>query len=97
MNSNLYINTDIAIPSGQNLVDHAATLLTKLNNIYTLNDSVKTSFLGSDSTKYTTAVENMKDTMNNLQKALNKTGNYLIEVGNAYANARQANQDSIIG
>lgn len=97
MSGNLYVNTEAANTTGNMLTEKAEVLKSKLDAIYSCNEEIKTSFLGSDAAKYTNAVDEMKDAMYSLQTTINKTGIYLQEVSAAYAEARSINESAIQG
>ncbi len=97
MSGNLYVNTETANTTGNILAEKAETLKSKLDAVYSCNEEIKTSFLGSDATKYTNAVDEMKDAMYSLQSTIEKTGVYLQEVSKAYAEARSTNESAING
>ena len=68
------------------------TLLTKIKNV---NSNLKAAWEGSDATKYTSAVEEQAVYMDKLASSIDEIGTFLVQVGQAYQEACEANANAI--
>lgn len=66
-----------------------------LRKIDSANETLKSSWQGSDATKYTGAVTEQSATMKQLYQAIAQVGEYLGRVADAYEKAKEANEQGI--
>lgn len=92
---NLRINYDETRSIGNQIISKAEEFKTLLNKINNINGQIASSWQGSDSAKYAEAVGIQANQMAQLASVISQTGEYLIKVSNAYANASETNKNSI--
>lgn len=91
----LNINYQETRNTGNNVITQSeefSNLLSKINNI---NSQLKGYWQGADATKYSGAVEEQLQYMQQLKETIAEIGEFLIQVGNAYEEAMQRNCDAI--
>lgn len=91
----LNINYQETRNTGNNVITQSeefSNLLSKINNI---NSQLKGYWQGQDATKYSGAVEEQLQYMQQLKETIAEIGEFLIQVGNAYEEAMQRNCDAI--
>ena len=80
---------------GNNVTSKGEEFNSLLIKVKTANESLKSYWEGSDSSKYANAVEEQARTMDQLATTINEIGSFLVRVGDAYEKVSQANQDAI--
>lgn len=68
-----------------------------LNKIKSVNTDLQTYWEGSDSSKYSTAVAQQAEYMQQLTDTINEIGAFLVKVGEAYQEACENNSSAIKG
>ena len=76
---------------GEEIKEKAGEFQTVLNNIINSNEQLKSAWEGTDANFYTKEVEEQAKIMQELYKTINKMGEFLVEVGNAYENVSKSN------
>lgn len=95
--NDLRINYSETISVGSNVVTKGGEFTDLLNKIKAANNELQTYWEGSDASKYTGAVAEQAQTMQNLAETINEIGEFLIKVGNAYREAMETNASGIKG
>lgn len=93
--ANLRINYSEAEATGKAVVEKGERFSTLLANIKTVNDDLKTSWEGSDASKYSSAVEEQAVYMKDLANTIDEIGRFLQSVGSAYRKAMEENLSAI--
>ena len=66
-----------------------------MHKIKTVNSELQTYWQGSDASKYSTAVAQQAEQMQQLANTINEIGSFLVKVGNAYREVMENNQSAI--
>lgn len=66
-----------------------------LNKIKAVNSELKSYWEGTDASKYSSAVEQQAQVMQELAETIDEIGTFLVKVGNAYQNASEDNVNAI--
>ena len=94
-NGGAYMNINIDFQAtrnlGEEIKEKAGEFQTVLNNIINSNEQLKSAWEGTDANFYTKEVEEQAKIMQELYKTINKMGEFLVEVGNAYENVSKSN------
>lgn len=77
--------------TGRSIQNYASDFKRLLGEIQNLNDNLKNCWTGNDATQYTSKITEQAQVMNQLQTVIQETGEYLVDVGNAYEKAMQEN------
>lgn len=91
----LSINYEETRNVGNQVSERGSEFQSLLNDIKGINDNLKAAWEGSDSMKYADAVEQQAVTIQQLVDSVNSIGEYLVNVGNAYEQAMEANMSGI--
>lgn len=91
----LSINYEETKSVGNQVSERGSEFQSLLNDINGINDNLKASWEGSDALKYADAVEQQAVTIQQLVDSINSIGEYLVNVGNAYQQAMEANMSGI--
>lgn len=94
MNS-LQINYSETISVGNQVTSKGSEFEQLLNKIKTINTELQSYWEGSDSSKYTQAVGEQAQTMQQLADTINEIGGFLVKVGQAYQEACENNASAI--
>lgn len=66
-----------------------------LNKIKSVNSELKSYWEGTDASKYSSAVEQQAQVMQELAETIDEIGTFLVKVGNAYQSASEDNANAI--
>ena len=80
---------------GNNITAKGEEFKSLLSKVKSANESLKSYWEGSDSSKYATAVETQARTMDQLAATIDEIGKFLVRVGDAYEKVSQSNQQAI--
>lgn len=94
MNS-LQINYSETISVGNQVTGKGGEFEQLLSQIKTVNTELQSYWEGSDASKYTQAVGEQAQTMQQLADTINEIGGFLVKVGQAYQEACEANASAI--
>ena len=92
---NLNINYQATRDAGNNVIKYAEDFSALLENIKKTNSELMEYWQGEDAKKYSGAVSDQAQQMQNLATTIEEIGNFLVKVGNAYEAAMQQNMDAI--
>ncbi len=92
---NLQIDYSQVRTLASNVKDKAGEFSTLLTKITSSNESLKSSWKGSDAEKYTSAVTEQSNVMKELQKSLDQIGDFLNNVANVYEKVEETNKQGI--
>lgn len=90
--SDLGITPEEAVKLGNNLNNSGDELNSTLSQTRNANETLKSFWAGSDAEKYAETVEEKAKRIDELVEVIHKYGNYLVSVGNTYAEAIQQNE-----
>lgn len=93
----LKINYSETISVGNQVTEKGGDFQELLNKIKTTNSELKTYWEGSDASKYSTAVEQQAEYMQQLTDTINEIGGFLVKVGQTYQEACENNANAIRG
>lgn len=93
----LKINYSETISVGNQVTEKGGEFQELLNKIKTTNSELKAYWEGSDASKYSTAVEQQTEYMQQLSDSINEIGEFLVKVGQAYQEACENNANAIRG
>ena len=94
--ADLKINYQLTRTTGTNVANKAASFGECLTKINKTNSDLKTYWEGQDASKYSKAVEEQAKVMKDLKDTIDEIGKFLVDVGNAYEKAMQANAHGIM-
>ena len=80
---------------GNQILDKGAEFKSILDKLESENAEIRNNWKGSDSTKYTTAVDSEIANMKILKQAIDDMGTFLINAANAYQNVNETNQEGV--
>lgn len=95
MNDGLRINYSETKSVGNQVSTKASDFQELLNKIKTTNNELKGYWEGSDASKYSSAVEQQAQTMQELANVIDEIGRFLVQVGEAYQAATEDNANAI--
>lgn len=95
MNNSLQINYSETINIGNRVTNKGGEFQQLLNKIKNINTELQGYWEGSDAAKYTTAVGEQAQTMQQLAETINEIGVFLVKVGQAYQEACENNASAI--
>ncbi len=90
--TSLNIDFQATKTAGGNVQSKAAEFKTLLNQIQSLNDSLRNSWKGADAESYTKKISEQAQVMQRLQATIDEVGAYLIKVSKAYEQAMNDNK-----
>ena len=93
----LKINYSETISVGNQVTEKGGEFQELLNKIKATNSELKTYWEGSDASKYSNAVEQQAEYMQQLTDTINEIGSFLVKVGQAYQEACKNNANAING
>lgn len=91
----LVINYQETRNTGNAVIGQADEFKNLLENIKNINNELKSYWQGADATKYSGAVDEQAQYMQQLATSINEIGEFLVQVGNAYEEAMQRNSEAI--
>lgn len=94
---NLKINYSETISVGNQVTAKGGEFQELLNRVKATNSELKTYWEGSDSSKYSSSVEQQAEYMQQLTNTINEIGEFLVKVGQAYQEACENNANAING
>ena len=95
--NDLRINYPETISVGNQVTEKGGEFQELLNNIKSANDELKSYWEGSDASKYSSAVEQQAEYMQQLSDTIKEIGVFLVKVGQAYQEACENNANAIKG
>lgn len=93
--ADLTINYEETISVGDNVTQKGDEFQSLLNDIKSTNESLKAYWEGSDASKYSNAVAEQAEYMQQLSDTVAEIGSFLVKVGNAYREACENNANAI--
>lgn len=91
----LNISFDETISLGNQVTEKGGTFQELLNKVKATNNELKSYWEGQDASKYSTAVEQQIEYMQQLSDTIAEIGEFLVKVGNAYKEAQETNSNGI--
>lgn len=95
--NDLKVNYSETISVGNNVSTKGGEFRDLLNKIKTANNELQSYWEGTDASKYTGAVAEQAEIMQNLADTIDEIGAFLVKVGNAYREAMETNASGIQG
>ena len=95
--NDLKVNYSETVSVGNKVTTKGEEFAELLNKIKTANSELKSYWEGSDASKYTNAVAEQAETMQQLSETIDEIGAFLGKVGNAYREAMETNASGIKG
>lgn len=95
--ADLTINYSETISVGNGVTEKGGEFQELLNKIKSINADLKSYWEGSDASKYSNAVEQQAEYMQQLSDTIDEIGAFLVKVGNAYREACENNANAING
>lgn len=93
--ADLTINYSETITVGNSVAERGSEFQELLNRIKSVNSELKSYWEGSDASKYSTAVDEQAEYMQQLSDTIAEIGSFLVKVGNAYQEACENNANAI--
>ena len=94
-NMDLSIDYEKTRKLGNQIIDKGTEFKGILDKLEQENNEIKNSWKGSDSSKYTSAVEREIGNMRVLKQAIDDMGTFLINAANAYQRVNETNQEGV--
>ena len=91
----LRINFAETITTGNQVSTKGSEFQDLLTKIKAVNDELKGYWEGTDASKYSSAVEQQAQVMQDLATTIDEIGTFLVQVGNAYQTASEDNANAI--
>lgn len=91
----LKINYQETISVGNQVQSKGSEFQELLNKVRTVNSELQTYWQGSDASKYSNAVAEQTEYMQQLSNTINEIGEFLVRVGQAYQEASENNANAI--
>lgn len=91
----LRINFAETITTGNQVSTKGSEFQDLLTKIKAVNDELKGYWEGTDASKYSSAVEQQAQVMQDLATTIDDIGTFLVQVGNAYQTASEDNANAI--
>ena len=93
--TDLFIDYQKTITTGEEVIAKGEDFQKILNEIITINDELKTFWEEQAATKYSDAVKEQAEYMQQLSRTINEIGEFLIKVGNAYKQTAENNAAAV--
>ena len=93
----LNINYSETISVGNQVTERGNEFQDLLNKIKTVNNELQSYWEGSDASKYSGAVAQQAEVMQQLSNTVDEIGAFLVKVGQAYQEAMENNSSAING
>jgi len=93
--NDLRVNYSETISVGNNVTTKGGEFAELLNKIKATNSELQTYWEGSDASKYSGAVAEQAQYMQQLSETINEIGDFLVKTGNAYREAMESNSAAI--
>ena len=93
--NDLRVNYSETISVGNNVTTKGGEFAELLNKIKATNSELQTYWEGSDASKYSGAVAEQAQYMQQLSETINEIGDFLDKTGNAYREAMESNSAAI--
>ena len=91
----LRINFAETVTTGNQVSTKGSEFQDLLTKIKAVNDELKGYWEGTDASKYSSAVEQQAQVMQDLATTIDEIGTFLVQVGNAYQTASEDNANAI--
>lgn len=95
--ADLRINYSETISVGNQVTEKGGEFQELLNSVKATNSELKSYWEGSDASKYSNAVEQQAEYMQQLSDTIDEIGAFLVKVGQAYQEACENNASAING